>query len=1376
MIHFIKCRSPAKTGRKRQSVNYSPAFLKSCAVLIFMVQLTVSGATLTHRYIFTSNANDSVGTANGTLQGSAAISGGKVVLNGTSHAVSYVSLPGGLVNSLSAVTIEAWVTNSTSPDNVHLFSFSNGGWTGGGNYLRFNLHDQSNGRHFAEFTGGNGLYSTTPGLGGRNLHLVFVYDPVNNFEAFYTNGVLEVSRSSVVLTNLSKITDTVGAIGRSPWYNSGDNDLNGAIDEFRIWSGTLNPLEIAASYTSGPDTLSTNYGTVTNLTWSLNPQMAQGAVQSVPVMAFADGLTNAVNVSSYATYTSGDTSIITVSSQGSITAWGSGSTTVSASYGGQTNTQTIAVLSSATLLHRYTFASDASDSVGTANGTLQGSAVISGGKVVLNGTGHAVSYVSLPGGLASSLTAMTIEAWLTNSTTPDNVHLFSFSNGGWTGGGNYLRFNLHDQSNGRNFVEFTGGNPAFIATPGLGGRNLHIVFIYDATNNIEAIYTNGILEASQTGIALTNLSKLTDTVGAIGRSPWYNSGDNDLNGAIDEFRIYSGDLSPRQIALDAASGPNQIITDPGPLQAIHLSLSSQMPVKGSVQIYSLAPGGTVQSLANLLAAGTQQASLTGDFTNLTGVNLFGYGQPTLTSGNTSVLTVSSSGLVTAVGAGTTTITATFGGLSATQTVAAVIATNIFIFDSFGDGFWSVTNQGNGLALTVNSGGASQEIPTNGATDQQFEMLFNLQNNMFRIRQQSSWLCLGSLNGGTSVGTAVATVANYSGAVSQQWNLVDAGGGYFRIANSATNLVLQTDNGNPASVTLAQSNSSPYQLWKFVYQAHFLKKGTAGYEGSSAQLQTSWAYNYDDSTGASEPSSFNYVPMIDTEYWESVSDLQSKDAGWLSSPQPAYLLGYNEPDNTGSASTDPSTNTAIATWPSLMALNIPLVCPATQNTLDSWETSFFQMIGANNYRVDYSAVHEYVPPNAASLIADCKSLYNAYGRPVWLTEFSPVDWGGTAGWTEDDDYDFLAEFMWQAEDQDWFKRYSIFPFSGSNPNPPYTSVTAGYRGNMFLADGVTLAPYGELYATWDADRTLHARMPYIIHNLGTSFRLTSSNSVSAPTASTIYVRNATTEWGLLAAPTSNHWYVISLSDGRRLRDTGGTLDLAPPATTGSVVEWIFNGPDSSGYYYINNLAGGHNLNGSGIAPAISFSLVSSSTQNNATRWRFIKPYQPVSIAPAMIPAILSVTNGDQSVTLGWSGGNNFYNLYRANNTGGSYTLVAAMLTNTACADSTVTNGVPYYYVVTGLNILGEESGYSAEVSAMPTSANPTNIMFSVQGGNVLQLSWPADHIGWILQVQTNSLTAGIGTNWVTISGSDSTNQMLIPISPSEGSIFFRLMFP
>ena len=45
----------------------------------------------------------------------------------------------------------------------------------------------------------------------------------------------------------------------------------------------------------------------------------------------------------------------------------------------------------------------------------------------------------------------------------------------------------------------------------------------------------------------------------------------------------------------------------------------------------------------------------------------------------------------------------------------------------------------------------------------------------------------------------------------------------------------------------------------------------------------------------------------------------------------------------------------------------------------------------------------------------------------------------------------------------------------------------------------------------------------------------------------------------------------------------------------------------------------------------------------------------------------------------------------------------------------------------------------------------------------------------MQIQTNALNHGLGTNWVTIAGSSTTNQMSFPIDATDGSVFFRLIY-
>ncbi len=52
----------------------------------------------------------------------------------------------------------------------------------------------------------------------------------------------------------------------------------------------------------------------------------------------------------------------------------------------------------------------------------------------------------------------------------------------------------------------------------------------------------------------------------------------------------------------------------------------------------------------------------------------------------------------------------------------------------------------------------------------------------------------------------------------------------------------------------------------------------------------------------------------------------------------------------------------------------------------------------------------------------------------------------------------------------------------------------------------------------------------------------------------------------------------------------------------------------------------------------------------------------------------------------------------------------------------------------------------------------------------------DHLGWRLETQTNSPGVGIGTNWVDVPSSDQTNQFSLPIDITDGSVFFRLVYP
>jgi hypothetical protein len=73
----------------------------------------------------------------------------------------------------------------------------------------------------------------------------------------------------------------------------------------------------------------------------------------------------------------------------------------------------------------------------------------------------------------------------------------------------------------------------------------------------------------------------------------------------------------------------------------------------------------------------------------------------------------------------------------------------------------------------------------------------------------------------------------------------------------------------------------------------------------------------------------------------------------------------------------------------------------------------------------------------------------------------------------------------------------------------------------------------------------------------------------------------------------------------------------------------------------------------------------------------------------------------------------------------------------------------------------------------TATNPTNITFSLSG-NTLNLSWPADHLGWF--VQSNSVSIANSSAWFDIPGSQSVSSLNISINQAQPTLFFRMRRP
>jgi hypothetical protein len=118
----------------------------------------------------------------------------------------------------------------------------------------------------------------------------------------------------------------------------------------------------------------------------------------------------------------------------------------------------------------------------------------------------------------------------------------------------------------------------------------------------------------------------------------------------------------------------------------------------------------------------------------------------------------------------------------------------------------------------------------------------------------------------------------------------------------------------------------------------------------------------------------------------------------------------------------------------------------------------------------------------------------------------------------------------------------------------------------------------------------------------------------------------------------------------------------------------------------------------------------------------------NVQPPAIPTALQATAGNLQVTLSWtaSTGATSYNVKRSTTSGGPYTTISSLPTTTF-TDTGLTNGTPYFYVVTAVNSAGE-SGPSKQATATPTA--PLNApqvptgLHATPGNAQVSLSWTA----------------------------------------------------
>lgn len=238
---------------------------------------------------------------------------------------------------------------------------------------------------------------------------------------------------------------------------------------------------------------------------------------------------------------------------------------------------TAVAASAATLSHRYSFNGNTTDSAGTNNGILLNGATVTATSLSLPGGGAGAT----PGGGTSpnmgfsaaigiganyGATGVTVETWYTDTGSSNWAKLFTF---GTSAAGQEFAFTNARADTG-NAAPDRNGAHTFGFRPSLNVEH-HLVISLAQDGNMNA-WLDGV--QALTDVATNPISNIGTQVESIGATAW---GDPGQLGTVNEFRIWSGELTGAEVAQNLALGPNSLV--PEPTEAALLGLGTLLSLR-----------------------------------------------------------------------------------------------------------------------------------------------------------------------------------------------------------------------------------------------------------------------------------------------------------------------------------------------------------------------------------------------------------------------------------------------------------------------------------------------------------------------------------------------------------------------------------------------------------------------------------------------------------------------------------------------------------------------------------------------------------------------------------------------------------------------------
>lgn len=979
------------------------------------------------------------------------------------------------------------------------------------------------------------------------------------------------------------------------------------------------------------------------------------------------------------------------------------------------------------LKHRWSFTADTTDSVGSATGSLQGNATVSGGALVLDGT--AGTFLDLPPFLLSGLTAVTFDFWATFGENGNNNRVFDFGNTNFVNPSvpppqNYVFFSPRAGAGTHN-LGITGASSESQQTlsgPGiLDNRTIHVTCVIDPQNNFMAIYTNGVLEVATTNLNVS-MASLNDELCWIGRSLF--AADAYLNGSIDELRIYRGALSAASVLQSEHLGPDELLSN-GPVDILVQPANANVAV-GQTAAFSI--GATGQT--PIQYQWYKNGSPVSDATNAT------YSFATVIGDNGATIqcfvtnTVSGSTHFDASAVATLTVftpptLAWLGAAGSDWDSFSLNWTNLAggpvttfsslaaaLFDSRGSAapFVNLTETVNPSIVTVNS-----------TTDYTLAGIGSLTGQGRLVKQNSGTLIIdvtNDMSGGTLV--AAGTLQIGQGGVTGT-----AGSG--AITNNAALVINRAD-----TVSLPNAISGTGSLTQNGF-------GAVGVSGdntySGATLINSGTLLLQSSNALGSASSGTTV----------VNGGQLYITANVNTPEGLTLDGVG-PDANGALRKGGAGFSAV--------LGPVTLAGATTIGLDGGATL---------------ALSNVVTGNAALTVAGTGTLAlnnnNTYSDGTFLAGgivnvnanralgSGPVAVGGNGRFVIGDGLNVTNAFTADVVSPGVATGLLM---ANNNTNGTVTTLSGPITLNALAANGGHfVGPTASGYLDVAGPVTMPgAGGGYILQVRLGNVRFSGVGSGY----DSLEVRADTTSLGANNAIA-----------------TTANLDLAGNGSPTVPTYFDLNGYDQT-------LAGLKNTVGPANLGVVTNSSATASTLTLDLQGGFqtFSGYLAGNLS-LVLNSGTQVITGSNAYTGNTTVNGGLLQLGTPTLAGSSTVTVAngALLqldfAETNQVSALVLNGVNQPEGVYNATTSPSFFAGSGSLRVQTIATNPTNVT-AVVAGNQYELSWPATHKGWRLEAQTNSLSVGLSSNWGTVAGSTATNQMFIPINPANGSVFFRLVYP